>query len=135
MQKVVLDTNVIVSALLSPFGQPARILDLVLTGKLLICFESRIVSEYLEVLSRPRFGFEFQEIAQTIHQLIQMGISVIAQPSTIDFVDESDRVFFDVAQAANALLITGNLKHYPPDQDFIYSPAELCQLLGIAKSK
>ncbi|MDL2319472.1 putative toxin-antitoxin system toxin component, PIN family, partial [Eubacteriales bacterium OttesenSCG-928-A19] len=104
MRKVVLDTNVIVSALLSPGGPPARILDLVITGQLLLCFESRIIAEYSNVLRRPKFGFDPQAVDQLIGLLMQMGISVLAQPSTIDLIDESDRVFFDVAQTAGAYL-------------------------------
>ena len=47
--------------------------------------------------------------------------------------DPDDKVFFCTALAANAdnaLLVTGNAKHYPP-ADFVVSPTEFCDILGI----
>ena len=54
--KVVIDTNIIVSGLLTPFGSPSEILRLLALGKLIICFDTRIMAEYLGVLNRPKFS-------------------------------------------------------------------------------
>ena len=54
---VVIDTNVLVSALWSKNGAPAKIISLVLQGKLIPCYDYRILSEYRTVLARPKFGF------------------------------------------------------------------------------
>jgi putative PIN family toxin of toxin-antitoxin system len=55
--KVVLDTNVIVSALINPYGAPASILGLVLEEKIELCYDTRILIEYRDVVMRPKFGF------------------------------------------------------------------------------
>lgn len=43
------------------------------------------------------------------------GYSILAEPSEVDFIDESDKKFFEVATSCGAVLVTGNLKHFPPD--------------------
>ena len=58
MFKAVLDTNILVSALLSPAGAPARVFDHVLNGDVILCFDSKIILEYREVLARPKFNFD-----------------------------------------------------------------------------
>lgn len=55
---LVVDTNVVVSALLSPRGAPGRVLDLVLGRALDLAIDDRILAEYRAVLSRARFGFD-----------------------------------------------------------------------------
>jgi len=64
--KIVLDTNVLVSALLSPFGPPARVLDLILVGDLIPVFDDRILAEYRQVLARERFGFDPGDVADLL---------------------------------------------------------------------
>ena len=54
--KIVLDTNVIVSAVLSPHGPPAQVLGLALDGLITLCVDGRIEAEYREVLNRPKLG-------------------------------------------------------------------------------
>ncbi len=56
--RIVLDTNVLVSALLSPHGPPAQILQLILAGKLVPCLDLRILDEYRQVSRRPKFAFD-----------------------------------------------------------------------------
>ncbi|GHU65712.1 hypothetical protein AGMMS49983_13900 [Clostridia bacterium] len=51
---VVLDTNILVSALLSPLGNPAKIYRMFLTENLKVAYSSEIISEYKDVLFRPR---------------------------------------------------------------------------------
>ena len=48
------DTNIIVTGFLTPFGNPPEILRLLVIGKLIICFDTRILAEYFEVLNRPK---------------------------------------------------------------------------------
>ena len=52
----VLDTNVLVSGLLSPFGPPGRLVDALLARHLRIASDDRIEAEYREVLARPKLG-------------------------------------------------------------------------------
>ena len=112
---VVLDTNIIVSALLSPHGKPAYVFNRFINGDFTLCADERIIAEYYAVLSRPKFKFNPQLIDRIIsfirtHALIVTPITLSAQ-----FDDESDKKFYEVAKTCNATLITGNLKHFPSD--------------------
>jgi putative PIN family toxin of toxin-antitoxin system len=123
MRRVVLDTNIIVSALISPNGIPAQIFNAVLQDLLLICHDSRITAEYEKVLSRAKFDFDIAMIRYTLDTIVMKGLSVIPETSVIPMPDESDRKFYEVAASCSAILITGNLKHYP-DAPFIMTAAD-----------
>ena len=123
---VVLDTNIIVSSLLSG-GNPGRIIDLITEGRIKLCFDDRILAEYLDVLSRPKFGFPPIRVNLFIHDTVRAGFSIdVPVPSRFAMPDESDRKFYDAAKTADAILITGNIKHYPPEP-FILTPAAFLQ--------
>ena len=123
MKRVVVDTNVLVSALWTRQGNASRIVDMIVTRALQPCYNSEIMSEYKNVLSRPNFKFSGTDISNLLEIIKSEGISILTVPSRIHFIDESDRVFYDVAKACNAYLITGNKKHFPPEA-FILNPAE-----------
>lgn len=111
---VVLDTNVVVSAYLSPFGPPARILDLVMSGKLEILLDERILAEYTEVLLRPRFRIAREAIEALVDYLSHEAEFVLADPLSIVLPDMDDLPFLEVAVAGRAdALVSGNLKDYP----------------------
>jgi putative PIN family toxin of toxin-antitoxin system len=73
--KIILDTNVVVSGLISPFGNPAEILRMVSSGEIQLCFDARILSEYQEVLHRPKFQFEENKVRDLLDQIEQCGQS------------------------------------------------------------
>ena len=123
MQKVVVDTNVLVSALISPFGSPARILDLMIIKKLQICYDSRILTEYRDVLLRPKFNFNDRQVKTIIENVMATGFSMIAGQTNEKMIDEDDRKFYDVYKSCDCYLITGNLKHFPVESG-ILSPAD-----------
>ncbi len=112
---VVVDTNILVSALWSRNGAPARAVGLVLSGQLTPCYDHRIMLEYRQVLQRPKFRFQPSEINALLAWIKQSGRSVVPAPVDIPFVDEADRKFYEVAKYCGAVLITGNLKHFPND--------------------
>ena len=116
---VVIDTNVLVSALWSNNGNPRKILDLLLNGKIKPCYGSGIIKEYEAVLSRPHFQFTLSEVSSLLSFIKATGISVVPAPTSVQFIDEDDRKFYEVAKCCNAVLITGNLKHFPKDQDIL----------------
>lgn len=126
--KIVLDTNVLVSAMLSPGGNPSLILNAVLDGKLLFYYSRAIMSEYEEVLFRPAFGFNTARVRLLIDTVADIGILENPPVSDITMTDQSDRAFFDVASAVGAFLVTGNLRHYPKEP-FIVAPAEMARKL------
>jgi len=115
MIKVVLDTNVLVSALWTPAGNAYTIINLILTDRIIPCFDHRIINEYQVVLSRPRLAFQSEQINELLNEIINKGFSVTTLPSSITMPDESDRKFYDVTKFCNAYLVTGNIKHYPKD--------------------
>lgn len=111
---VVLDTNVLVSALLSPFGAPARVLDLVLVGDIQLAYDDRILSEYREVLGRPRLGLPPQVVGDLLEYLLATGEPVTSRPLRVKLPDPDDLPFLEVAAEARAPLVTGNPTHYGP---------------------
>ncbi|GHV01426.1 hypothetical protein AGMMS49521_1640 [Campylobacterota bacterium] len=125
----VLDTNVLVSALLSPRGNPAKIYRLFLTEKLKVAYCAEIISEYKDVLSRSRLKIPPDEAAKVIADIEEHGEQVEPLLSTREMVDEDDRVFYDTAKSAKAYLIAGNKKHFP-DEPFILTPTEFLERLA-----
>ena len=128
MLKAVIDTNILVSALLTPSGRPARVLDHVLNGNVILCYDSRIIAEYQEVLLRPKFEFDKRAIKHVIDFLIRSGISIVPAPILDTFEDEDDKVFYEVAKSARAYLVTGNKKHFPKDS-IIFAPQEFLSIV------
>lgn len=111
----VIDTNVLVSALWSRNGAPARLLSLVISGAIIPCYDYRILTEYREVLKRPKFGFTASEVNSLLDWIADNGRCVLAEPLSTEFTDEADKKFYEVAKACGAKLITGNTKHFPHD--------------------
>ena len=109
----VIDTNIFVSALWSRDGAPARVLSMVIGGELVPCYDYRILSEYREVLLRPKFKFSRGEVSALLDWIEHIGLSVVAEPLDTDFTDEADKKFYEVAKFCGAKLITGNIKHFP----------------------
>jgi len=129
MPNIVLDTNVLVSALWTSTGNAATIIRLVLTGKIIPCFDSRIINEYRTVLQRPRLAFSPPDVTELLTEIIGRGVSVTVSPSSIALPDEADRKFYDVATFCEAYLVTGNMKHYPKES-FIMNPADFLRVMS-----
>lgn len=129
MLRVVIDTNVIVSALMSPQGNPAKILDMAADGKLRVCCSAEILEEYMDVLARPQFNFSAEDRESFIKFIKQFGLMFGPAASDIPLPDEGDRCFYDTAKSCEAILITGNTKHYPREL-FIVTPAEFLTLIS-----
>lgn len=125
---VVLGTNVLVSGLLNPFGKTAALIRLIIEGRIRLAYDTRIVTEYDEVLHRPKFPFTEDQIAPLLDQFMTGGISVSTLPLSAKLPDPDDEMFLEVAIAAQAeALITGNKAHFP--EEFcgnikVFSPAE-----------
>jgi len=120
---VVIDTNVLVSSLINPKGLPARVMDMVFSGEIKICYSNEIVTEYKDVLLRPKFNFDYDTVEEWLGCVLSRGYEANPLPSTLEFIDESDRIFYDVARVFGATLITGNLRHYP-QESFIVTLTE-----------
>ena len=117
---IILDTNVLVSALWSPGRSASEILNAVFSGKFTVCYDYRILREYDRVLHYRKFSFSEWEIHSVLEPIIKTGISVIADslPNT-PFTDESDRKFYEVFRFCGAVLVTGNKKHFPDEPNIL----------------
>lgn len=110
---IVLDTNVLVSALITPFGNAARILDMVLLGELKLLYDDRILSEYGEVLQRAKFSFEKNDIDNLLSFIDAEGIRITSTPVNYPIIDKDDIPFIEVAVSGEAeALIAGNKRHF-----------------------
>ena len=126
--KVVLDTNVLVSALINPTGVPAAILSLLLSGKLTVLYDNRILQEYKEVLSRQKFHFQKGLLLHLLDYIRHGGEFIAVEPLRLPSVNEDDRMFYEVAKAGKAeYLVTGNKKHFP-NEDMVRTPKEFVDI-------
>lgn len=131
--KIVLDTNVIVSGLLQPLGNPAKVLTLALAGAVRFCHDKRMLAEYAEVLARPRFKFDERMVREVLAKFDADGQSVNATGQRdLDLPDADDEPFLAVALTASAdYLVTGNLADYPAEKRrgcAVISPAEFMEV-------
>lgn len=126
--KIVLDTNVLVSGLLTPFGISGEIVRMVSAGLLILLYDSRILLEYQEVLYRLKFQFNKEHIDLLLDYIKKNGQVIPASPLKERLPDPDDEPFLEVAIGGEAeCLVTGNKVHYP--QQFresvkILSPTE-----------
>jgi uncharacterized protein len=112
----VIDTNVLVSGLLSPNGNEALIVLAIHQGLVRPCFSTAVLEEYAEVLARPKFGFPPDEIAAVVAMLHNGGELVVPQGSAPVLPDPSDAKFLHCAETAHAeYLVTGNKRHFPQE--------------------
>lgn len=130
---VVLDTNVVVSALFNLSSVPGIILQEALAGRLIPLLHEDILDEYKDVLYRPKFKFNQRDIEITLTGLIKRGIFLDAG-SIEDYVpDPDDAIFYEVIMKAkettDAYLVTGNIKHFPV-KPYVVTPKEMLGILN-----
>lgn len=135
--RIVLDTNVLVCGLLSPFGPPGEIVRMVSSGTVELCFDARILAEYGDVLAREHIGFERDAVAALLEYVEFRGEVVAPDPLTGRLPDTDDEPFLEAALASGAeCLVTGSVAHFPPDrcgEALVLTPAqfiERCRLTG-----
>lgn len=127
----VIDTNVIVSALLSHHDDAAtvHIMRKIISGEIVPVFDNDILNEYTNVLQRPKFGFSESLIIQTLRSITEFGISTERLDTDVSLPDPKDLVFYEVALSVDdSYLVTGNIKHFPK-KPFIVTPAEMIHII------
>ena len=130
----VIDTNVLVSALLSSKDDTAtvQVLAKAISGEIIPVYSNAITKEYREVLSRKKFGFSGELIEYLLSAIEQYGILVDSSPSGITLPDMKDVPFYEVVlekRDDGAYLVTGNIKHFPKEP-YIVTPRELLDILN-----
>ena len=131
---VVLDTNVLVSALLKPKSIPDVIVRKSLYGEVIPVLNDDIIAEYDEVLHRKKFNFSDSNIQKILDGLKQQGMFLNpAEITTEQVLDEKDVIFYAVTMEARkeeeiAYLVTGNIKHFPITP-YVVTPREFLTIL------
>lgn len=112
----VIDTNVLVSALLQWKSPPGTVAAESLTGRITPLLNTEILAEYRDVLNRPKFHFPKEAVNVLLNGIVKRGIFIDAEPIEEELPDPKDIVFYQVVMNVrkfeNAYLVTGNIKHF-----------------------
>ena len=129
---MVIDTNVIVSALLINSSVPNRIIMLIQSDKIVPLINEEIIAEYSLVLHRSKFNFSNEKIEEVLDLMFDKSIFVTNKQPYSNPIDQSDAVFIEVTMTTrkefNTYLITGNIKHFPK-VDYILTPRQFLDLI------
>ena len=128
----VIDTNVLVSALLNASSIPGQIIEEALSGDIIPLYDDQIIAEYNDVLRRQKFKFDRKSDQFLVNTIIERGIPIDAGAVEDVLPDASDVIFYAVTmekrKEEEAYLITGNLRHYP-SRSFIVTPREMLEII------
>ena len=128
----VIDTNVLVSALLKQTSVPGKIGEHILMGDIIPLLNEGILREYNEVLRRPKFRFPQQAVEILIQGIIKRSIFVDTGKNEYILPDPKDAVFYEVVmehrKEQDSYLVTGNIKHFPV-HTFVVTPREMVDII------
>ena len=127
----VIDTNVIVSAVLSKKDDTATVvvLNAFFAGKIIPIYNDEIIAEYTEVLKRKKFKLDPETVDGFVNSIKEAGESAERVITNETLLDPDDLVFYEVALSKeNSFLVTGNIKHFP-NKHFIVTPAEMVEIM------
>ena len=135
MIRVVIDTNVLVSGLLTPGGNEGLFVQAVADEWIRACISNAIMDEYALVLSRPKFGFPTADVEAVLAMLRNKGELLHPAAASATSPDPTDTKFLHCALAAQAdFLVTGNRRHFPQGvygRTQIVSARQLLQQLAL----
>ena len=130
---VILDTNVVVSAMLSPHYDSATVqtLQLALKGDIIPLLSKDILKEYDDVLHRTKFSFKEEDIKNIISALEDKGI-MLAPDATNEIIhDMKDLPFYEIyldKEHDESYLVTGNIDHFPKSPNII-TPRQMIEII------
>ena len=128
----IIDTNVIVSAMLKWDSVPGNILELALDGPIIPVLNHEILDEYRQVLLRPKFRLTERIVGDLLENIISRAVFVDAHSLMLELPDPKDIVFYEVTmeqrKTENAYLVTGNLKHFPSER-FVVTPRQMLDII------
>ena len=129
---VVIDTNVLVSAVLKSHSVPGSIVELAFDGPIIPILNEAIEKEYREVLSRPKFHLPEDLIEGIMSTFHKRAIYVDAEHLDVELPDPKDLVFYEVVmeerKEEEAYLVTGNIRHFP-NEPFIVTPRQMIDII------
>lgn len=115
MQKIILDTNIIISSLIQK-NYPYLIVDYCIEGNAFLCLSNPILQEYIEVLARPKFAkfFDFKTNADFLIARLSEIAKIYEPHILLDIIkDEPDNRLLELAQTCEAdFIITGNTSDF-----------------------
>ena len=129
---VIIDTNVIISALLTNNTDSStfKVLKLFFDNEIVLYYSEQIINEYFEVLSRKKFNFD-ENLIEIIREAIEkFGIEITPENKDILMIDIKDKPFYELVmdeQIDDAKLVTGNIKHFPI-QTNIMTPSQFMEM-------
>jgi putative PIN family toxin of toxin-antitoxin system len=113
MRRWVIDTNVVVSGLMSANGPCALILEAVMDGRVKLVYDARILAEYRDVLCRPRLKLNPEHVMHFL-QALEGQMSVVPERLVAVGPDPDDLAFIEVALAVpDRTIVTGNPADFP----------------------
>ena len=128
----VLDTNVLVSALLKTGSVPGQVTAEALYGNIIPILNDEIVAEYEDVLNRPKFHFDKKAVTVLLDELKKRAVYSDYGLSENEIPDPKDIVFYAILmekrKEEDAYLVTGNIKHFPM-RTYIVTPREMLDII------
>ena len=128
----VIDTNVLVSAMLKWSSVPGSILEFAFSGAIIPILNDKIVAEYRAVLLRDKFHLTKDIVDDVIQALEDQGEYMDTDNMDYEIPDPNDVVFYAIVMEkrkdGDAYLVTGNIKHFP-QKPFVVTPREMMDII------
>lgn len=103
-------------------------MEKIFAGKVTPVINDEIITEYLEVLRRPKFKFDASIINQFIDALKALSLKGTRTEYSQPLPDEDDRVFYEISLNKDSYLVTGNTKHFPNSAKVV-TPKEFIEII------
>ena len=134
----VIDTNVLVSAMLKWDSFPGNVMELIFSGTIIPLLNYSITKEYREVLLRPKFHWTEDIVEVILSEIDRFGIYVDAEKLNVELPDPKDRIFYEVVmegrKSENVYLVTGNNKHFP-ERPYVVTPRQMIEIIFASTEK
>ena len=129
----VIDTNVLVSALISkrPDSPPLLVMSQVYSGSIVPVFNDEIIAEYRAVLYRDKFKLSPDDIESALRVILDFGLDIEKHLISDEVLpDPKDIVFYEVMMSREeTYLVTGNIRHFPK-KPLVVTPKEMVEILA-----
>lgn len=129
----VIDTNVLVSAMLKTGSMPGQVAAEALNGDIIPILNDEIIAEYEDVLNRPKFRFDKRAVKVLLDELKKRAVYSDYGLIEDEIPDPKDVVFYAILmekrKGKDAYLVTGNIKHFPI-RTYIVTPKEMLDIIN-----